>query len=111
MWLLKGNHEAPGWRELETDARAEKIEVVLFDRDAWALVNVPEAPAQYEGLVPTSPPDGLYLDNQGRSVYLVGGQRVPGPKEVLAAIGPAAGEALEKYGDPDTALQRLGRVY
>lgn len=111
MWLLKGTHEAPGWHGLEADARSEKMNVLLFDRDAWALVKAPEPPTQYEGLVPISPPDGLYLDNQGRSIYLVAGQTVKGAKEVLAALGPRAKEMLEKTGDADTALERIGRVY
>ncbi len=111
MWLLKGTHDANGWAALEADARAEKIEVLLFDRDAWALVKAAEGPTQYEGLVPMAPPDGLYLDNQGRNIYLVSGERVQGAKEVLAALGPAAKEMLEKLGDADTALDRMGRVY
>lgn len=111
MWLLKGSHDAPGWTELEADARAEKIEVLLFDRDAWALVRAPLGPTQYVGLVPSTPADGLYLDNHGRSIYLVGGNTVAGPREIIASLGPAAQEMLEKLGDPDVTLERLGRVY
>lgn len=111
LWLLKGPHEAAGWKALEQDSRAEKIDVLLFDRDAWALVSAPEAPAHYEALVPSTPPDGLYLDNQARSIYLVGGRTVNGPREVLAALGAPGQAMLEKLGDPDLALQHLGRVY
>ncbi len=112
IWLLKGPNEAPGWTALEADARSEKMDVLLFDRDAWALVNTPDAPAQYEGLKPHPPLDGLYLDNQGHSLYLVDGKRVAGPREVLATLGTAAVQMLEKVGgDADTALERLGRVY
>ena len=59
LWLLKGSHEAPGWRPLEADSRADKIELLLFDRTAWALVRAPGAPAAYPGLSPVTPPDGL----------------------------------------------------
>ena len=111
LWLLKGSRSAPGWGPLESDAKSDKADVLLFDREAWALVRAPEAPASYEGLTPTSPPDGLYLDSQGRSLYLVAGQEVRGPREVIAALGPQALELLQKIGDPDTALERLGRVY
>jgi hypothetical protein len=111
LWLLKGPHEAPGWGPLEADARADKIDLLLFDRAAWALVRAPEAPAQYPGLQPAPPADGLYLDDRGRTVYVAGGREVRGPLEVLAALGPQAGEMLEKIGDPDTVLDRLGRVY
>jgi len=111
LWLLKGPHQAPGWKPLEADARGDKIELLLFDRAAWALVRAPEAPGQYPGLSPATPPDGLYLDDQGRTVYVAGGREVRGPREVLAALGPQAQELLQKLGDPDTVLERLGRVY
>jgi hypothetical protein len=112
IWLLKGSNEAPGWKTLEADAKAKKMEVLLFDRDAWALVSAAEAPTQYDGLKPFPPLDGLYLDNHGHSVYLVAGQLVKGPREVLASLGDEATRMLEKVGgDPDTALERLGRVY
>jgi hypothetical protein len=111
LWLLKAPHEAPGWEALEGDARGNKIEVLLFDRDAWALVHAPEAPTKYEGLVPMAPPDGLYLDHHGRKVYVAGGLRVRGPGDVLATLGQQAQELLQKIGDPDIVLERLGRVY
>ena len=110
LWLLQGPYEAPGWRSLEADSRAKKVDLLLFDRAAWALVQAPAAPAQYEGLAPTPPPDGLYLDDQGRGIYVVGGRQVRSAREVLAALGPQAQEMLEKIGDPDTVLERLGRV-
>ncbi len=111
FWMLKGRHEAPGWGPLEQDARAKKLDVVLFDRDAWALVRCATAPTQYEGLVPVTPPSGLYLDNQGRNVYIADGEQVAGPREVLATLGEAAQELLRKLGDPDVVLERLGRAY
>ncbi len=111
MWLLKGSHEAPGWGPLEADSRANAIDVLLFDRSAWALVRASEAPTKYEGLVPSEPPDGLYLDSQGRPVYIAGGQQVRGAQDVLAGLGEQAKELLKKLGDADVVLDRLGRVY
>ena len=111
LWLLQGPPEAPGWKPLEADSRNDKTELLLFARAAWALVRAPEAPAQYPGLSPVTPPDGLYLDDRGRTVYVVAGREVRGPHEVLATLGPQAQELLRKLGDPDTVLERLGRVY
>jgi len=110
LWLLQGPYEAPGWKALEADSRAKKVDLLLFDRAAWALLQAPSAPTQYDGLVPTTPPDGLYLDDQGRGIYVVAGRQVPSAKEVLAALGAPARELLQKIGDPDTVLERLGRV-
>jgi hypothetical protein len=111
LWLLEGPHEAPGWGLLEGDARGKKIDVALFDRDAWALVRAAEAPAQYEGLVARAPADGLYLDQQGRGVYVAGGREAPSARDVLALLGEQARELLRRVGDPDTVLERLGRVF
>lgn len=110
LWLLEGPHEAPGWGPLESDTRAKKIDLLLFDRAAWALVRAEAAPAGYEGLAPSTPPDGLYLDDQGRGVYVAGGVQVQGPEDVLVRLGKPAQELLQKIGDPDTVLERLGRV-
>jgi hypothetical protein len=110
LWLLSGPHEAPGWGPLEKDARSDAIDVLLFDRAAWALVRAAEAPSRYEGLTAAPPPDGLYLDPQGRAIYVADGVEVPGPKEVLARLGAPAQELLQKLGDPDAVLERLGRV-
>jgi hypothetical protein len=110
LWLLEGTREAPGWGPLEKDARAGTVDLLLFDRAGWALLRAAEAPGGYPGLVPTTPPDGLFLDDRGRGLYLVAGQLVPGPREVIAALGPQAQELLQKLGDPDTVLDRLGRV-
>ncbi|HET8538532.1 MAG TPA: hypothetical protein VFL83_01540 [Anaeromyxobacter sp.] len=111
IWLLKGPYEAPGWKLLEADSRAQKIDLLLFDRAAWALACAPQAPTQYEGLAPSVPADGLYLDDQGRGIYVVAGKLVQGPREVLATLGAQGEEMLKKVGDPDVALERLGRVY
>jgi hypothetical protein len=111
IWLLQGGHEAPGWGPLEADARAKKIDVLLFDRDAWALIRAAEPPTAYEGLQPGVPRDGLYLDNSARSIYLVAGRAVDRAEDVLATLGPQAQELLAKLGDGDVVLDRLGRVY
>ena len=111
LWLLKGNYEAPGWKKLEQDAKAETIDVVMFDRLAWALIRAEEAPDGYEGMEATAPPDGLYLNPYGSPAYVVACQLVDGPMDVIEAIGHEAKEALEKVGDPDTTLERLGRVF
>ncbi len=111
LWLLKGPYEAPGWKPLEADSRAGKVELLLFDRVAWAMLKGAEAPTQYEGLTATVPADGLYLDDQGRGIYVAGGKHVQGAKDVLALLGPQADELLQKFGDPDVVLERLGRVY
>jgi hypothetical protein len=111
LWMLKGTYGAPGWGPLEADARANKIDVALFDRAEWALVRASEAPTAYEGLTATPAPDGLFLDHQGRAIYVAAGREVMGPREVLATLGDPAQELLEKIGDPDTVLDRMGRVY
>ena len=111
LWLLKGDYDAPGWKDLERDSKASTVDLLMFDRLAWALVRAPEPPAVYQGLAPTEPPDGLYLDPHGRPVYLVGGREVRGPEDVIAALGEPAQALLARVDDPDTVLERLGRVY
>jgi hypothetical protein len=110
LWLLEGPYEAPGWKPLEADSRGKKVDLLLFDRAAWALLRAPAAPTQYEGLVPVTPADGLYLDEHGRGLYVAGGRQVQSAREVIAALGPEAQELLRKLGDADTVLERLGRV-
>lgn len=111
LWLLKGTYEAPGWGSLEKDAREDKLDVVLYDRDAWALVRAPAAPTQYEGFSAAPPPSGLYLDAQGRPAYVANGVLVAGPREVLAVLGDEAAALMARLGDPDLVLDRLGRAY
>jgi hypothetical protein len=111
IWLLKGPHEAPGWRALEKGARDKTVNVLLFDRDAWALVRAAAPPTQYEGFTAAPAPSGMYLDNEGRNVYVAAGIKVHDPREVIAALGAEAAELLEKLGDPNAVLERLGRVY
>ena len=111
LWLLEGGHDSPGWGALEADARARKIDVVLFDRDSWALVRADDAPRGYEGLQPKLPRDGLYLDQSARTIYLVAGRAVDRAEDVIATLGQQAQEMLAKLGDGDVVLDRLGRVY
>ncbi len=111
LWLLKGEHDAPGWRDLEQGAKKDEIDWRLFDRDAWALIRAPEPPTQYEGMVPCEPPDGLYVDQNGNSVCLVNREEVAGPEVVIAALGDKAQAMLEKLKDPIAVLERLGRAY
>ncbi len=110
LWLLQGPYEAPGWKALEADSRGNKVDLLLFDRASWALLRAPAAPAQYEGLAPGTPPDGLYLDDQGRGIYVVAGRQVRSADEVVAALGGEAKALMQKLGDADTVLERLGRV-
>jgi len=111
IWLLKGPHEAPGWGPLEQDSRGDKLDVLLFDRDAWALVRAATAPTRYEGLAPATPTSGLYLNNQGQPVYLAEGMQVATARDVIASLGKTAQALLLEVGDPDLVLERLGRVY
>lgn len=111
LWLLKGGPDAPGWDQLQADAMAKRVHVLLFDRDAWALVQAAEAPTGYEGLAATEPPDGLYLDQHGRPCYVAGRREVHSARAVIRGLGPQAQELLDKLGDPDLVLERLGRAY
>ena len=111
LWLLKGGLAAPGWKELEADSKEDKIDLIIFDRAAWALVSAKEAPTKYEGLVPTEPATGLYVSEQGQPIYVVDGQEVRGPNEVIAALGDEAKKKLEEIGDAVTVLQKLGKAY
>jgi hypothetical protein len=111
LWLLKGGHEVPGWRALESDARAGEVDVVIFDRDAWALMHAAEAPTAYEGFEVVEPPDGLYVDQNGNSVCVVGRGLVSRPEEVVAALGPEAESMVAETGDVIRALERLGRAF
>jgi hypothetical protein len=113
LWLLRADHEAPGWKKLEEDAREEKVDWVLYDRDAWVLLRADEPPTDYEGFVASEPRDGLYVDHQGRPVYVVDRKVVPTAKEVLAALDDQdkVAELMDKYNDADVTLERMGRAY
>jgi hypothetical protein len=111
LWLLRGEPDAPGWDALQADAMAKRVKVLHFDRDRWALVKAADPPGGYEGLDPTEPPDGLYLDNYGRPCYVVGRREVHSARAVVRALGTEAEALLDKLGDPHLVLERLGRCY
>ncbi len=111
LWLIKGPHDAPGWRELEKGAKDGTLNWRLFDRDGFVLVLAAEPPSGYDGFTVAPPADGLYLDQQGRPVYVVGAREVRDGYRVIDALGPDAQRLLDELEDPDAALQRLGRVF
>jgi hypothetical protein len=111
LWLIEGGYDAPGWRELERQSKADEIDLLMFDRTAWALLRAADSPSGYEGMTTTEPRDGMYIDPNGRAVFVVDQQTVPGPEEVLAKLGEPARAMLERVKDPVTALERLGRTY
>lgn len=111
LYLLRGDPDAAGWLALERDAKAQKIDLICYDRDRWALLNADEPPAGYDGMALEDPPDGRYLDNHGRPTYVVGNREVRDARAVLAALGDAARELLAQLKDADAVLDRLGRSY
>ena len=111
VWLLKGAPDAAGWNTLQADSMQKKINVISFDRDRWALVQADEPPEGYDGLEPTEPPDGVYLDGYGRPVFLVGRREVHSGRAVIEALGDDARELMDKVGDAVLALDRLGRSF
>jgi hypothetical protein len=111
LWLLKGQRNAPGWGDLERDSKADQVNLVIFDRAAWALISAAEPPTQYEGLTPTEPADGLYVSEQGQPIYVVNRKEVSGPGALLRALGDEAIALAERIGDPITAIQKLGRAF
>lgn len=111
LWLLKGPPGAPGWGKLQRDSAASKVDVLHFDQHAWALVRAPAGPTNYEGLIPREPPDGLYLDQHGRPCYVAACQEVHSARAVIKVLGPEAQKMLDRLGDADLALERLGRAY
>jgi hypothetical protein len=44
-------------------------------------------------------------------MYVVSGQIVSGPLEVVEALGDEAKVLLDRLEDPDLVLERLGRAY
>ncbi len=111
LWLLKGGPDAKGWNALQADSMSKKVFVLSFDRHAWALVKSVERPDGYEGLAPGVPTDGLYLDPDGRPIYISDGREVHSAKAVVAGLGEDAVELLIKIGDADFVLERLGRAF
>jgi len=111
FWLLKGDHEAPGWNVLRKEYDDEKVDIVHLDAKVWAMIDADDPPTGYEGLVAEEPADGLYLDPNGSPLYLVDGAVVKTAEEVITALGDDATELFDKIGDAHTTLQRLGRAF
>ena len=111
IWLLRGEPDASGWDALRRDSQEERVDIIHLDPQVWALLRADVAPEGYEGLEVSEPPDGLYLDPQGRPLYLAVGEVVGSPEEVIAALGDRARRLVDETHDPVTALERLGRVF
>lgn len=111
LYLLRGGPDAAGWRALERDAKEQKIDLLSYDRDRWALLNADEPPEGYEEMEVTDPPDGRYLDNHGRPTYVVNNREVRDARAVLAAVGEKARQLLDELRDPDAVIDRLGLSY
>jgi hypothetical protein len=112
LWLLRGDHDAPGWKVLRSDYEEEKVDIIHLDAHVWAMVQADDAPGGYEGLTATEPPDGLYIDPNGSPLYLANGEIVPSAREVVATLGEDAVKLLEQLGgDADRVLERLGRAF
>ena len=110
LFLVSGSHQQKGWKQLEQEAKEGKVDVLLFDRDAWALVFDEQEPA-YPEMKTSLPENGLYVSQAGNYVYVVDQQEVPSATEVIQALGPDAREMFQKIGDGDLVLQRLGRAF
>jgi len=111
IWILRGDHEAPGWNELRKAYEDKKVEIIHLDAKVWAIIDADDAPTGYEGLSAEEPADGMYIDPNGSPLYLVGGQIVKSAAAVVEALGVDAGGLPGKPADPETVLERLGRVY
>jgi len=111
LWLLKGGHEAPGWQTLRQAQEDEKVDIIHLDPKVWAIVRADEPPTGYEGLEPSEPLDGLYLDPNGSPLYLANGTVATSPEDVIRALGDEAKAMLEEINDGHTVLERLGRVF
>ncbi len=111
IWMLRGDHQAPGWNELRKAYEEEKVEIIHLDAKVWAIIDAEEEPTGYQGLTASRPADGMYIDPNGTPLYLVGGSVVTSAEEVIDGLGQEAREMMEKVGDAGTALERLRRVY
>jgi hypothetical protein len=107
IWILRGAHEAPGWNQLRKAYEDETVDIIHLDAKVWAIIDAEDEPTGYEGLSAAEPADGMYIDPNGSPLYLADGEIVTSAE----ALGPEAQEALEKTGDAETALERLGKVY
>jgi hypothetical protein len=111
LWLLKGDHEAPGWDELRRDLKEEKVDIQHLDPKVWALIRAAEPPSGYEGLRAEVPADGMYIDPNGSPSFVVDAEFTDSAHQVIAALGQEAKDLLERLGNAETTLERLGRVY
>ena len=111
LWLLRGAHDAPGWNTLRQDLKDEKVDIEHLDPKVWALVRADDAPSGYEGLEAVEPADGMYIDPNGSPSYLVGGEFAASAEEVIEALGDDAKDLLDRIGNAETVLERLGRVF
>ena len=111
LWEVSGDHEAAGWKVLREDYEAETVEIIHLDPHVWAIIERDDAPDGYEGLRAEPVRDGVYIDPNGSPLYVAGGRIVAGPQQVLEALGAKALATAERLGDPDRALEALGRVF
>ena len=111
LWILRGDHEAPGWQQLRAAYEEEKVEIIHLDAKVWAIIEAEDEPDGYDGLRASPPADGMYIDPNGTPLYLVGGRIATSAGEVIDGLGQEAREMLEKVGDANAALERLGKVY
>jgi hypothetical protein len=111
LWLLTADFDAPGWKQLQADSKEDKVDLLFFDRDSWALLYAEDDAPKYEGMTPKVPQDGMYIAHDGRFIYVVNRQEVLTAKKVIEALGDEAKEMLKKIGDADLVLQRLGRAF
>ena len=111
IWILRGAHEAPGWNQLRKAYEDEKVDIIHLDAKVWAIINAEEEPTGYEGLSAGEPADGMYIDPNGSPLYLADGEIMPSAEAVIESLGPEAQEVLQKTGNAETTLERLGKVY
>jgi hypothetical protein len=111
LWLLKGDPDAPGWQALRSDQQEEKVDIIHLDPHVWAILRSDQQPGGYDGLDAGEPPDGIYLDPNGSPLYLANGEVVAGARDVISALGADAEQLLERIGDPEAVLERLGRAF
>lgn len=111
LWIVKGDHEAPGWQALRKAYEEEQVDIVHLDAKVWAVIRADEAPTGYEGLQASEPEDGMYLDPNGSPLYLAAGEIVPTPEAVVEALGDEARQLMEKIGDAVTVIERMRRAF
>ena len=111
LWILRGDHEAPGWNELRKAYEDETVDIIHLDAKVWAIIDAEEEPAGYEGLHAKEPDNGMYIDPNGSPLFLFGGAVVPSAEALIECLGDRAKEILAATGDAETTLTRLGRVF